>query len=164
MTLVELENQINIMLNHFRVPSRKFVALKGISTHFIVEDFGLLVCCINRVDYTQVSNDTADQFQGWRIIYVTTSDSIREVRFKILWSLMRGGYMKWLRNHFPRQVHNIINGPENLGRRIIEERLRIWADRPKYKFLIEDNKAVLNSNFSRELIDNPGFFDEMPED
>jgi hypothetical protein len=164
MLLDELENHINIILSQFMVASRKFVAMKGISTHFVVEDFGLIVCCINRVDYSQASNDVIEQFKGWQIFYVTTNDNIGEVKYNLLWALMRGGYMKWLRTQFPRQVKNVINGPENLGRRIIEERLRIWADRPKFKFLIDDNRAALNGNLLRELTNDPSFFDFMPSE
>lgn len=146
------------------VSHRQFTAVRGVATHLIVEDFGLIVCCINRVDYTQVRKDIIDQFEGWRVFYVTTNDNIGDLKFNLLWNLMRGGYMKWLRNTFPRQVKNVINGPENLGHRIIEERLRIWADRPRFKFLIEDNKAALQGNLLRELTNDPGFFDYMPEE
>ena len=52
----------------------------------------------------------------------------------------------------------------NLGRRIIEKRLEIWGDKPKYKFLVEDNKSVLQHGAMRELTTDPGFFDYMPEE
>lgn len=164
MDLGELESNISTMLNQFMLRFRKFTILKGVSTHFVVEDFGLIVCCINRVDYAQVSDSLNEQFKDYRFFYVTTNDNIMEIKYKILWDLMRSGYMKWLRYKFPRQVRNVINGPDNLGQKIIEERLRIWADRPKFRFLIEDNNAVLKTSILRELANDPSFFDYMPEE
>jgi hypothetical protein len=164
MNLLELEAQIAITLNHFRVKFYKSVLSRGISSQFIVEDFGLLICCINRVDYAEASCAINEGYQDWRNIYITTGDSISEKRYTILWGLMRGGYMKWLRYKHPRQVRSALNGPENLGQKIIEERLRVWGNKPKYRFFIEDNLAVLHNGIIRELSSDPGFFDYMPEE
>lgn len=162
MNLSELEDRITQTLTSLKVGHRKFTAVRGISTHFVIEDFGLIVCCINRADYSQASDTLNDQFKDYRFTFVTTNDDMMETKYRILWDLMRGGYMKWLRYTHPRQVKNVLNGPENLGQRIINERLRIWADKPKYKFLIEDNRAVLKAGIVRELTNDPGFFDFMP--
>jgi hypothetical protein len=56
MDLRELEDHVSIMLGQLRVSFRKFNLIRGISTQFIIEDFGLVVCCINRSDYTQVND------------------------------------------------------------------------------------------------------------
>jgi hypothetical protein len=77
---------------------------------------------------------------------------------------MRGGYMKWLRTAYPRQMKNTLMGVDNLGNKILQERLRIWANRDKYKYLIADTKSVLNYGILRELAHDPGFFDHMPEE
>ena len=164
MLLSELETQVTIILNQLHVSSTKSNLLRGVASQFMVEDFGVLVCCINRMDYSQVNNVVIDHFKDWRPIYITTNDNLLEAKYKILWVLMRGGYMKWLRYTFPRQVKNVLNGPENLGQKIIEERLRLWAGKPKYKFLIEDNMGVLKSGVMRELTSDPSFFDYMPEE
>lgn len=164
MDLKELEDYISIMLSQLRVTFKKLNLIRGISVQFVIDDFGLIICCINRNDYSQVNDTIIKNFPDWRILYVTTNDSILEKKDEVLWHLMRCGYMKWLRYTFPRQVRNIINGPENLGQKIIRERLRIWADKPKYKFLVNDNKIALENGMLRELTNDPSFFDYMPEE
>ena len=164
MDLNELEKHVSIMLTQLRISFKKINVVRNVSLQFVIEDFGLIVCCINRIDYTQVNNVMNDKFEGWRIVYVTTNDSILDKKYDVLWALMRCGYMKWLRYKLPRQVKSILNGPDNLGQKIIEERLRVWADRPKYKFLIDDNKAALRNGVLREMTTDPSFFDYMPEE
>jgi hypothetical protein len=164
MDLKELEEYISIMLNQLRVSSRVTSVMRGVSSQFIIEDFGLIICCIDRVDYAQASNSVNENFRDWRAVYITTNDDLVEVKDKILWVLMRGGYMKWLRYNFPRQVKNTLVGVDNLGRKIITERLRLWNNKPKYKFFIEDNLLALKNGVQRELVNDPSFFDYMPEE
>lgn len=164
MDMTELEEQLAVILRNFFVTSRKINLIKGVSVQFIIDDFGLIVCGINRVDYVQIDDAVNNQFPGWRVVYITTSDSLLEKKYDILWALMRGGYMRWLRYNYPRQVKNILLGPDNLGQRIIEERLRIWGDKPKYRFLVEDNKIVRIHGLLREYTRDQGFFDYMPEE
>lgn len=163
MDLTELEVHINTILNSFFLKFKKTNIIRGVSVQFIVEDFGIIVCGINRVDYAQVDDAINNQYAGWRVVYITTNDNILEKKYEVLWALMRGGYMRWLRFSFPRQVKNILIGQDNLGNRIIDERLRIWNDKPKFKFLIEENKFVKQNGLLREYNIDPGFFDYMPE-
>lgn len=160
----ELGNHVEIILRQLRVKCRKSNLLHGNAALFAVEDFGTMICCINRIDYGQANTIIMEHYKSWRTVHVTTNDNLLDIRLTILWSLMRGGYMRWMRFNFPRQIRNVLTGQENLGQRIIEERLRVWADRPKYKFLIEDNKDVLKNGIIRVLADDPGFFDYMPEE
>lgn len=164
MEMHELEDHINIMLNQLRVPSKKLNIMKDTSVQFVVEDFGLIICCINRVDYAQANDAVHEKFNGWRVVYFTTQDDLVEKKYEVLWALMRCGYMKWLRYKFPRQVKNTLIGTENLGARIIKERLRIWNNQPKFSFLIEDNEIALRNGVQRELVNDPSFFDYMPEE
>lgn len=164
MELSELEDHVSIMLNQLKIKFKKINVLSGRSIQFVVEDFGLIICCINRADYIQIDSMLKENFSDWRTHYITPTDDLIEDKYKVLWELMRCGYMKWLRYNFPRQIRNTINGPENLGQRIIEERLRIWNDRAKYKFLIEDNLDVLRNGILRELSNDQSFFDYMPEE
>jgi hypothetical protein len=164
MQLIELEDHISIMLDHYKVTYKKINLVRGISTQFVISDFGVIVCCISRADYSQVKEVVTDQFKHWRVAYVTTNDNMIEKRYEILWELIKSGYMKWLRYTYPRQVKSLINGPENLGNRIIEERLRIWGNKPKYRFFVEDNISVKNNGILRELSSDPSFFDFMPEE
>ncbi len=164
MQLSELEDHVAITLNQLHVTHKKMSVMRGSSTQFMVDDFGLVVCCINRVDYAQVNDAVVEQFKGWRTVYITTNDDITEMKYRILWALMRGGYMKWLRYNFPRQVKNTLNGTDNLAQLIIKERLRLWGDNPKYRFFVEDNKVALRNGILRELTSDPSFFDYMPEE
>ena len=164
MDLTELEQEATIVLSQLRVKHRKINLVRGISTQLVVDDFGLIVCCINRVDYAQVSNTVLEQYKDWRVVYLTTNDNILEKKFEILWNLMRCGYMKWLRYTYPRQIKSILNGTDELGRRIIEERLRIWGTKPKFKWLAEDNRVAFHNGILRELTNDPSFFDYMPEE
>jgi hypothetical protein len=164
MDMVELEQQIAVLLRSFFISSRKINLIKGVSVQFIIDDFGVIVCGINRVDYVQIDDAVNNQFPGWRVVYITTNDRMLDKKYDVLWALMRGGYMRWLRFNYPRQVKNVLMGPDNLGQRIIDERLRIWGDQPKYRFLVEDNKIVRINGLLREFTRDQGFFDYMPED
>lgn len=164
MNLSELEHEAAIILSQLRVKHRKLSIMRGVSSQLVVDDFGLIVCCINRVDYAQVSNAVTDQYKDWRVIYLTTKDNMLKKKYEILWALMRGGYMKWLRYTYPRQVKSILNGVDDLGRKIIEERLRIWGDKPKYIWFVEDNREAFRNGVLRELTNDPSFFDYMPEE
>lgn len=164
MNLPELEDQVSIILSHFRVSFRKSVLARGISSQIVVNDFGLIVCCINRVDYAEASCALNDHYKGWRSMFITTNDNLSERRYQILWNLMRGGYMKWLRYTYPRQLRLVLNGTDNLGQKIIEERLRIWGDQPKYAYFAQDNVEALRNGILRELTNDPSFFDYMPEE
>lgn len=164
MDMTELEEQIAILLRSFFVTYRKLNIVRGVSVQFVVEYFGVIVCGINRSDYVQIDDAVSNQFPGWRVVYITTNDSIMIKKYEVLWALMRSGYMRWLRFNSPRQVKNVLLGPDNLGQRIIEERLRVWGDKPKYRFLIEDNRYVLVNGLLREYTRDEGFFDHMPEE
>ena len=164
MILKELDDQLMIVLKHLRVEFNRRSILRGMAVEFVVSDFGLVVFGLSRSDYSIVNNYAEDHFKDWRVCYATTTSDLTEKRMEIIWNLMRGGYMKWLRYSFPRQVKNILNGPDNLGTLIIQERLRLWGDKPKHKFFIEDNQAVLRSGILRELTNDPSFFDFMPEE
>lgn len=162
-TLKALEENVAIMLNQFRVAVKKISFMRDTSANFLVEDFGLIVCCIDRLDYTQVSNIVTDKFEGWRPVFISTDDDLMEKRDEVLWALMRCGYLKWLRYTFPRQTKSALLGMENLGEKIIRERLNIWNNQPKFKYLIEDNEVALRNGLQRELANDPSFFDYMPE-
>ena len=164
MDLQEIEAHINIMLKTFMITSKKINILKNVAVAFLIEDFGTIVCGINRSDYSQVDSVLEEQFKGWRRVYITTQDDVAEKRYNVMWDLMRGGYMKWLRSAYPRQLKSLLTGADSLGNKILNERLRIWAKRPKYKYLIEDTESVLKYGLLRELAHDPGFFDHMPEE
>ena len=164
MELQELDAHIGIMLKTFMLSSKKISLLRNTVVAYLIGDFGTIICGINRADYSQVKEILTEKFKGWRYIYITTQEDIANKKYEVLWELMRGGYMKWLRTAYPHQMKNTLMGIDNLGNKILQERLRIWANRDKYKYLIEDTKSVLNYGILRELAHDPGFFDHMPEE
>lgn len=164
MDLDELEYFLAGTLRALRVGFKKIVLVRGVSFQFVIDDFGLIVNGISSVDYSIVRSAMLKHFPNWRDVYISTSDNVIEKKYVILWELMRCGYMKWLRLTYPHQVNNVLFGHENLAQRIILERLRIWGNSPRFKFLIEDNKAALRGDLRREVSFDPSFFDYMPEE
>ena len=164
MDLNELEVYLASTLHAFKLKFKYTVLVKGSSFQFVVEDFGLILNGLNTTDYSRIHSSIQKNFAGWRAVYISVTDNVLEKRYAILWELMRCGYMRWLRWNYPNQVKNILFGTENLAYKIIQERLRIWGVSPKYKFLVEDNKAALRGDLRRELEMDPGFFDYMPEE
>lgn len=69
--------------------------------------------------------------------------------------------MKWLRSVYGAQFPNILE-TDNLAGRIVEERLRIWDNQPKYIYLIQDNLEAQKVGTRRILAEDPSFFDYMP--
>lgn len=164
MDIIELENNVKIMLKQLYVPFKRYSMFSGKAFLLAVENFGLLICCLDRIDYAQVNHKVFEEFSDWRVMYITTNDNLSEERYNIIWALMRGGYMKWLRTTFPRQTRELLVGTNNMARRIIEERLRIWNKKAKYKFLIESNEIALRENLYFELSRDLSFFDYMPSE
>ncbi len=161
MDMIELESGIEIMLRALHVPFKKVVLIKDVSVHFLIEDFGVMVCGINRLDYTEVNEKVDKEYPGWRLVYITTNDDLVEMRFDVIWTLMQSGYMKWVRINYPREFKNlIIEG--GFGNRIIDERLKRWGDLPKHRFFVQDNISARNSATNYVLSSEPSFFDYMP--
>jgi hypothetical protein len=162
MTMDELKVNIGIILKSLRVTCKEISLVKDISFQFVIEDFGMIISGINRADYSIVKEAVDFHFKDWRSVYFTTFDDVIEMKESIVWELMRAGYMRWIRFNFPRQFNNLIV-MEGFGRKIIDQRLKIYGGRPKYKFLIEDNEDAKNSADSYVLSIDPGFYDTMPE-
>jgi hypothetical protein len=164
MRLEDIEQEVYTSIAALRVTPRRVALMKGVSSQLIIDDFGVIVCCINRLDYAMVDSKVTKDYDGWEVVYVSTSDNMAEKRDEILWALIRGGYIRWLRNVLSdSQFKNLIMF-NNLGEKIIKKRLEIWGDKPKYRYFIEDHKAVLRFGFQREFADDPGFFDWLPEE
>jgi len=162
MTIEQLESDISVILSSLRVDYKKMSVIKEVSVQFIVEEFGTIICGLNRADYLLVSKTIEKQFgSGWRIVYLSLQDSLLEKKDEVIWDLMRGGYIRYIRNKYPRQFRELIV-MQNFGRKIIEQRLKVWNNEPKFNFLIEENKAALKEAFTYILSIDPSFFDYMP--
>jgi len=161
MDMVELEVGIETMLRALHAPFKKVVVMKDISVQFLIEDFGVMVCGINRVDYAEINEKVNTEYPGWRLVYITTNDDLVEVRYEVIWTLMQSGYMKWIRINFPREFKNLVI-ESGFGNRIIDERLKRWGDLPKHRFFIQDNISAKNTATNYVLTTEPSFFDYMP--
>lgn len=160
MPFYELELEIGIMLRTLRVPTKKFSVAPKVAIQFLCEDFGVIVSAILESDYAFIHKTLSEKYQDYRYIYISTFDDLTEKKDELVWTLMKGGYMKYVRMNFPRQFQRIIH--EGYGNKIIKERLRRWADRPKYRFFIEENKQAQNMPTTMILSTEPAFFDYMP--
>ena len=162
MSLDELEADIKTMISSFRLTANKATLLREASFQFIIEEFGVIICGINRADYTMVRESINTRFgDGWRVVYVSVQDPLLEKKDDILWELMRGGYIQHIRSKYPRQFRELVV-MQNFGKKIIDKRLAVWGDTPKYRYLVDENKAALKEASTYILSINPGFYDYMP--
>ena len=160
--LLNLETYMGELITALRLKYRKATVVRGVSFQLLIEDFGVMVCGINRSDYTEVSSVINRHFPGWRVVYINTTEAVYEKKEEVLWELMRSGYLTYIRNSYPRQFNNLIV-VEGFGNKIIRQRLSIWGDSPKHKWLVDENKAALRESDTYILSVNSGFYDYMPE-
>jgi len=156
-----LESEIDIMIHALKLKPTKYQMGQKVSVQFAIDDFGVVVCGIERSDYKSIADVVENKFDGWRIVYITTEDSMIEKKEDLIWELMRSGYMKWIRMKYPRDFNNLIT-MSDFGNKIIQHRLKIWADRPKYRYMVEENKGALGFPSSFILSSDQSFFDYMP--
>jgi len=156
----EMEGEIAITLRSLRVPTKKLSVVPEVSTQFVSEDFGTIVSVINRADYGYVHKTVRERYPDYRYVYVSTYDNLIQKRDEIIWALMEGGFMTYIRENFPRQFQHLIT--DGFGNKIIKERLRRWADKPMFRFFIEENVKARDIPVTMVLATEPAFFDYMP--
>lgn len=161
MSLRRTAYDAGVILGALRVPYNTASVIKNITTQFVVDEFGVIVSVINSGDYSMVKDRLESIFKGYRYVFMTPNDNVSEKRYEVLWALMQSGYIKWLRLTYTTQFPNIIE-TDNLGGRIIEERLQRWDNRPMYNYLIQDNLEAQRIGFRQMLSRDPSFFDYMP--
>lgn len=163
LTLDKLEIELDAIIKALHVKYKRQRLINDYSVQFVIEEFGVLVCGLHAADYSMINDVLVRNFIGWRIVYVALTDSILSKKEEIIWDLMRSGYIRHIRNVFPRQFRSVLQ-TNDFSRQIINKRLKVWADRPMYKYLIEENKNALKYGFSYILSIDPAFFDYMPEE
>lgn len=156
----EMEAEVGITLKSLRVPTKKASVVPDVSVQFISEDFGTIISVINRADYGYINKTLREQYPEYRYVYISTYDNLIAKRDEIIWSLMEGGFMTYIRQNFPRQFQHLVT--EGFGVKIIKERLRRWADKPMYTFLISENEKAKVVPTTMVLATEPAFFDYMP--
>ena len=160
MPFAEMEAEVSITLQALRIKVSEISVVADVSVQFISEDFGTIFSVINRADYSFVNKAVREHYPNYRYVYISTYDNLIEKREEIIWELMGGGYMTFIRQNFPRQFQRLI--AEGFGDKIIRERVRRWADKPMYKFLIEENLRVMGVPTTMVLATEPAFYDYMP--
>lgn len=162
-TIKVLTGEIKEMLSAYKVPYKMVNIGSNLPEVFLIDTFGIIVIGLDRKDYSFIYNKIIELYPGYRMVYISTTSDILKKKDDLLWNLMRSGYMRYIRTNFPNQFKTLIIN-YGLGRKIINKRLEIWDDAPMYKFLIEENKSILNQAESYVLSIDPSFYDYMPEE
>ena len=156
----EMEAEVAITLQSLRVPTKRLSVVSDVSVQFKSEEFGTIVSVIQRADYGFINEAVRREFPDYRYVYVSTFDNLIEKRDEIIWTLMRGGYMTYIRQNFPRQFQQLIT--DGFGNKIINERLRRWDNKPMYRFFIDENTRAKETPVTMVMATEPAFFDYMP--
>lgn len=159
--LEDLLDEVNIMLSTLWVSYKRTPVGSGMSDIFVIQDLGVVVVGIEPIDYSHMLSKLVEQYKGYRFIFISTVDNLFTKKDEVIWDLMRSGYIRQVRTNYQRQFNNIVQ--QGFGRKIIAERLRVWNDNPKYRYLIEENKRCLDVPSPMLLSQDPAFFDFMPE-
>lgn len=96
--------------------------------------------------------------KGWRVVKISSKDDFEEKKMEVMWELMHAGYMHYLRMEFSNTFKQMIN-LHNWDKKIIEKRLELYSDDPKYNYLRDLNQQALKLSSSYLLSIDPGFFD-----
>jgi len=161
MSLKRTTYDVGVLLGALRVPYTITSIIKDITTQYIVDQFGVVVSVMVPGDYGVVNEKLDTILKGYRKIFITEKDDLSEKRYDVVWELMRSGYMKWLRHTYKAQFPVLID-TDNLGNRIIDERLRVWANKPMFTYYIQDNVEAKKAGFRQVLSQDQSFFDYMP--
>jgi len=161
--LAVVELDVDVMLKSFMVPFKTAKLLQTMAIVKTIDDFGVVITVYNPVDYAQVSAAVTSRFEGWRHVFVDTNALMEELRYEVLWALMRGGYFSYLRMNQKARLESLLV-TSNLANRIIHKRLEIFERYPKYRWMTELNRDALKLGVRYMLSIDPSFYDYMPEE
>ncbi len=161
MSLRRVSSDIGAILAALRIPFSVISLNKKISVQYVINEFGVVISLQTESDLSIIRNKIERSFYGYRYIFVYINDDLEETRYKIIWDLMRSGYMIWLRETYGQRFINFID-ENNFGTKIIDERLRIWNNKAKFGYLIRKNLEAKEVGYRRTLATDPSFFDYMP--
>ena len=157
----DLCNHVRIMLQTLRLDAKEHYPSSKVEYQFIVDQFGFVVHVIDNRFYVP-PEPTLDPYEDWRQVYIDREDDLNVKREEVVWELMKSGYMIWLRHENPRAFKNLILNYD-YAKKIIDKRLKIWEDKPKYRFLVSHNVDAYSVSVAYIMSVEPGFFDYMPE-
>lgn len=129
----------------------------GDITSFEFPEFGVEVIFLG--GSTTLSGTEEDN----RFVYIKPYDILQDKKMEVFWELMKSGYMHYLRIEYPRTFKDLIIN-RGWDRKIIEKRLELYNDKPRYQYLIQINKDALRESASYILSIDPGFFDFLNYD
>jgi len=151
--MIEL-NDVEQMVYLFTAGIETNTTTAGSTTIFEIPMFGTKIVFIeNDTTLTGTGDDG-----GWRIVSVMPNDLFEEKKMETFWELMRSGYMHYLRTEVPRTFKAMIT-QQGWDKKIIEKRLKLYGNKPKYNYLRDYNKWGLKQASSYLLSTDPGFFD-----
>ena len=163
MKLDDLEVESSLMLKAFKVDYKIDRLIGAISFQLVVRQFGTVVTGFDSSEYKLVSDSVNQAYPDYRKVYIGHTDNMVEKKDEVLWALMRGGYISWLRQQYARDFKNLVTMHHEFGKKIINKRLDVWDNKARYQYLIEYNQAALTQPATYMLSIDPSFFDYMPE-
>jgi len=152
-----MDLELTFKLLQLQVTVEKY--LSGKIKIYNINMFGVKVYCIS--NFMQKELQEANLDMSNRVFIITTTEDFKERKELFIWEMMKSGYLKWLRLSYPRQFKDLIV-TQNFGSKIIDRRLKLWDNKAKFKFLIEENKTY-KLVIGYALSQDPAFFDMMPE-
>jgi hypothetical protein len=99
---------------------------------------------------------------SWRIVVVRSNNLFEEKKMEIFWKLMKSGYIHYLRTEVPRTFKAMI-AQQGWDKKIIEKRLEIYGNDPKYNYWRNLNQWALKEASTYVLSMDPGFFDFLED-
>jgi hypothetical protein len=162
MEIAEIQAEVKIILAALKVPYKEVPLGNGLPKVCLIDTFGSILAGIHRRDYIQTLAKLEELYPGYRYLFMTQDNDLVQTKDTIIWELMRSGYMRYIRENYAPQFKTLLTD-HGYNRKIIKERLRVWGDKAKYNYLVQENKAALNQSPVRILALEPDFFDYMPE-
>jgi len=161
--IIDLVTEVKIILKALHVPYKVINLGRDLPEACLVSIFGTVVMGIDGKDYSYAISKLNAEYKGFRIFFITPVDNLIEKKDELIFDLMRSGYMRYIRITYPRQFNGLIKD-YGYGRKIVNERLRIWGDLPRFQFLVEENKLALEDQSEVYIMSvDPSFYDYMPE-
>lgn len=163
MNIEALATEVDVILKALFLTYKLDFTTDKTSFFITIPMFGVVINGLYSTDY-KLTNDNIDtKFKGYRVIHVTNEDLLHEWKISLIWALMRSGYLRYIRSKYGKQFKSLII-EQDFARQIVTERLRVWADKPKYTWLINENKEALTMSATYILSVDPAFYDMMPEE
>lgn len=150
----EIVQMLFVLLSQFNI---KYTQQSfGNSTVYEVPKFGVKIIYLDGQTFDKKILD------GWQIAYIHPDYTISDSKEKIVWALARGGYFHYLRNNYKKTFHQMMYS-QGWDRLLVDYRMKLYKDTPKYAYLREINSNALKTSSSYMISMDPGFYDWVVE-